>query len=75
MNHSFLCRTRKKKSRCGPSTNGMPSGPERRNPEVGKVPIPERSSGVFSVGSAFLLLRAGFSPRLSGENRLDALYI
>ena len=50
-------------------------GRERRNPDVGQVPIPEGSSGVFSVGSVFSLLRAGFSPRLSVENRLDPLYI
>ena len=42
-------------------------GRERRNPDVGQVPIPEGSSGVFSVGSLFSLLRAGFSPRLSVE--------
>ena len=50
-------------------------GRERRNPDVGQVPIPERSSGVFSVGSLFSLLHAGFSPRLSVDNRLDPLYI
>ena len=50
-------------------------GRERRNPDVGQVPIPEGSSGVFSVGSVFSLLRAGFSPRLSVENRPDPLYI
>ena len=46
-------------------------GRERRNPDVGQVAIPEGSSGVFSVGSVFSLLRAGFSPRLSVDNRLD----
>ena len=50
-------------------------GRERRNPDVGQVAIPEGSSSVFSVGSVFSLLRAGFSPRLSVENRLDPLYI
>ena len=50
-------------------------GRERRNPDVGQVPIPERSSGVFSVGSLFSLLRAGFSPRLSVGNRSDPLYM
>ena len=50
-------------------------GRERRNPDVGQVAIPEGSSSVFSVGSAFSMLRAGFSPRLPGENRLDPLYI
>ena len=50
-------------------------GRERRNPDVGQVAIPERSASVFSVGSVFSLLRAGFSPRLSVENRSDPLYI
>ena len=50
-------------------------GRERRNPDVGQVAIPEGSSSVFSVGSVFSLLHAGFSPRLSVENRLDPLYI
>ena len=50
-------------------------GRERRNPDVGQVAIPEGSSSVFSVGSVFSLLHAGFSPRLSVENRLDSLYI
>ena len=50
-------------------------GRERRNPDVGQVAIPEESSSVFSVGSVFSLLRAGFSPWLSVENRLDPLYI
>ena len=31
MNHSFCGRTRKKKSLCGPITNGIPVGPESRN--------------------------------------------
>ena len=75
MNHSLFWGRKRKESRCGPSTNGIPSGPERRNPEVGKVPIPEGSSGVFFCWQRLFLLRAGFSPRLSGENRLDPLYI
>ena len=50
-------------------------GRERRNPDVGQVAIPERSSGVFSVGSLFSLLHAGFSSRLSVGNRSDPLYI
>jgi hypothetical protein len=50
-------------------------GPERRIPNVGQVPIPEGSSSVFSVGSVFSLLRAGFSSRLSVENRFDPLYM
>ena len=50
-------------------------GRERRNPDVGQVAIPEVSSSVFSDGSVFSLLHAGFSPRLSVENRLDPLYI
>ena len=68
-------------------------GPERRNPDVGRVPtafrqdpkeeiprwakyqFPRGHPVFFSVGSAFSLLRAGFSPRLSVENRLDPLYI
>ena len=29
----------------------------------------------YTAGSVFSLLRAGFSPRLSVENRLDPLYI
>ena len=48
---------------------------ERRNPDVDRVPIPEGSSSVSSVGSAFSMLRAGFSSRLSVENRLDSLYM
>ena len=65
MNHSFLCRTRTKTSRCGPSTNGIPSGPERRNPEVGKVPIPEGSSGVFFCWQRlFAAPRRFFTPAL-----------
>ena len=50
-------------------------GRERRNPDVGQAPIPEGSSSVFSVGSVFSLLRAGFSSRLSVENRSDPLYM
>ena len=51
------------------------TSPEPWTQNVGQVAIPEGSSGVFSVGSVFSLIRAGFSPRLSGENRLAPLYI
>ena len=56
----LLCRTRKKKSRCGPSTNGIPSGPERRNPGVGQAPIPEESSSVFLLAASFRCSTLGF---------------
>ena len=57
----LLCRTRKKKSRCGPSTNDIPSGPERRkNPDVGQAPIPEESSSVFLLAASFRCSTLGF---------------
>ena len=59
----LLCRTRKKKSRCGPSTNGTPSGPERRkNPGVGQAPIPEESASVFLLAASFRCSEPVFHP-------------
>ena len=57
-------------------------GPERRNPDVDRVPtastitqFPRGHPVFYAAGSVFSLLHAGFSSRLSVENRLDALYI
>ena len=40
-----------------------------------KYQFPRGQPVFFPVGSAFSMLRAGFSPRLSIENRSDPLYI
>ena len=41
----------------------------------GKYQFPRGHPVFFTDGSVFSLLHAGFSPRLSVENRLDPLYI
>ena len=51
-------------------------GRERRNPDVGQVAIPEGSSGVFSVGSVFSLLRRRFFiPALRRQSSRPLIYI
>ena len=73
-------RTRKKKSLCGPSTNGIPVGRESRNTMWTDYQRHRQShnspgsSGVFTDGIVFSLLHAGFFRRLSVENRFDPLY-
>ena len=51
-------------------------GRERRNPDVGQAPIPEGSSSVFSVGSVFSLLHAGFFiPALRRKSFRPLIYV
>ena len=71
-----FCKTRKKKSRCGPSTNDIPSGPERRNPGVGQAAIPEGSSGVFYCWQRlFAAPRRFFTPALRRKSSRPLIYI
>ena len=75
MNHSF-CVGRERRN---PDVDRVPTAfrqdPKEEIPRWAKYQFPRGHPVFFSVGSAFSLLRAGFSPRLSVENRLDPLYI
>ena len=77
----LLCRTRKRKSQCGPSTNGIPVGRESRNPYVDRVPtastitqFPGFVQRFLPMAPSFLCSTPGFLCRLSFENRFDPLY-
>ena len=75
MNHSFLVG----RERRNPDVDRVPTAfrqdPKEEIPMWGKYQSPRDHPVFFTVGSVFSLLRAGFSPRLSVENRLDPLYI
>ena len=76
MNHSFFVRRERRKSRCGPSTNDIPSGPERRNPGVGQAAIPEGSSSVFFYWQRlFAAPRRFFTPALRRKSSRRLIYI
>ena len=72
----LLCKTRKKKSRCGPSTNGIPSGPERRNPRGGSS---SNSRGIiqrfFRWQRLFAHPRRFFTPALRRKSSRPLIYI
>ena len=64
MNHSVFVGRERKESQCGPSTNDIDN-----HTILGVRPV------FYAAGSVFSLLHAGFSSRLSVENRFDPLYI
>ena len=71
----LLCRTRKKKSRCGPSTNGIPSGPKEEIPS-GSSSNPEGSSSVFYCWQRlFAAPRRFFTPALRRKSSRPLIYI
>ena len=75
MNYSLFVR----RERRNPDVDRVPTtsrqDPKEEIPVWAKQQFPRGHPVFFTVGSAFSLLRAGFSPRLSVENRLDPLYI
>ena len=76
MNHSLFLGRKRKESRCGPSTNDIPAGPERRNPDVGQAAIPEGSSGGFYCWQRlFAAPRWFFIPALRRKSSRPLIYI